>query len=350
MRADRLLAILLLLQSHRRLTAGELAARLDVSSRTVQRDMLALSIAGAPVYAQRGASGGWSLVEGYHTDLSGLSQPEIHSLTLLTPAKLLDDLGLRQASATGLVKLLAGLPDAQRHSAEELRQRVYVDAAGWRATEEVAPAFSVMQEAVWRDLHAQIAYERGDGTAVERVIEPLGLVAKGRVWYVVARVEGELRTYRASRIRAARLLDAPVARPPDFDLAAYWEAAQAEFTASLPRYQVVARLNAERLPFARAIWRFTQFGSISAPDATGWVTAEITFENRAEACLCLLGLGGDAETLEPADLRALIRLSAQQTVDRYAQLAQPASASMWKSDPSAESGSQWDPKEGQSSD
>ncbi len=327
MRADRLLAILLLLQSHRRLTAGELATRLGVSPRTVQRDMLALSVAGAPVYALRGSSGGWSLIEGYHTDLSGLSQPEIHSLTLLTPAKLLDDLGLRQASATGLVKLLAGLPDAQRRTAEELRQRVYVDAAGWRATEEVAPAFSVMQEAVWRDLHAQMSYQRSDGTAVERVVEPLGLVAKGRVWYVVARVEGELRTYRASRIRAARLLDAPVTRPPDFDLAAYWEAAQAEFTASLPRYPVVARLNGERLPFARAMWRYAQFDAISDPNDAGWVTAEVTFENRAEACFCLLGLGGEAEALEPAELRELLRQRAEQARERYARAAQLAPAS-----------------------
>jgi predicted DNA-binding transcriptional regulator YafY len=327
MRADRLLAILLLLQSHRRLTAGELAARLGVSPRTVQRDMLALSIAGAPVYALRGSSGGWSLVEGYHTDLSGLSQPEIHSLTLLTPAQLLDDLGLRQASATGLVKLLAGLPDAQRRTAEELRQRVYVDAAGWRATEEAAPAFSVMQEAVWRDLQAQMSYQRGDGTTVERVVEPLGLVAKGRIWYVVARVEGELRTYRASRIRAAQLLDAPVTRPADFDLAAYWEAAQADFTASLPRYPVVARLNGEQLSFARAMWRYAQFDAISVPDDAGWVTAEVTFENRAEACFCLLGLGGEAEALEPAELRELLRQRAEQARERYARAAPPAPAS-----------------------
>ena len=234
---------------------------------------------------------------------------------------------MRQASATGLVKLLAGLPDAQRHSAEELRQRVHVDAAGWRATEEVAPAFSVMQEAVWRDLQAQMSYQRGDGTTVERVIEPLGLVAKGRVWYVVARVDGEMRTYRASRIRAARLLDAPVTRPADFDLAAHWEAAEAEFTASLPRYPVVARLNSARLPFARAMWRYAQFDAISASDAAGWVTAEVTFENRAEACFCLLGLGAEAEAQEPADLRELLRQRAEQARARYAQRAQPAAAS-----------------------
>ncbi|HEY7848963.1 MAG TPA: YafY family protein [Ktedonobacterales bacterium] len=318
MRADRLLAILLMLQTRRRLTAGELSARLGVSARTVQRDMFALSVAGAPVYAVRGSSGGWSLVEGYHTDLSILSPSEIHSLTLLAPAKLLDDLGLRQASATGMVKLLAGLPDAQRRTAEELRQRVYVDAAGWRTTEESAPAFAIMQDAVWRDLRAQVSYQRGDGTEVERVMEPLGLVAKGRVWYVVARVDGALRTYRVSRIRAARLLDQPVTRPAGFDLAAYWEAAQTEFTASLPRYQVIARLYGERLAFAQAMWRYAQFGAISPPDAAGWVTAEVTFENCEEACFYLLGLGRQAEALEPADLRELVRARAAQPAPRDA--------------------------------
>ncbi|HEY8326098.1 MAG TPA: YafY family protein [Ktedonobacterales bacterium] len=318
MRADRLLAILLLLQSHRRLTAGEVAERLGVSLRTVQRDMLALSVAGAPVYAERGSKGGWSLLEGYHTDLSGLSPTEIHSLTLQAPARLLDDLGLRQASATGLVKLLSGLPDAQRRTAEELRQRVYVDAAGWRATDESAPMFAVMQEAVWRDMQARIEYQRSDGEVVERVVEPLGLVAKGRIWYVVARVDGEMRTYRASRIHSASLLDAPVTRPAGFDLAAYWDATQAQFTASLPRYPVVARLRADLLDWARAMWRYTRFDSISQPDDSGWLTLEITFESAREACFCLLGLGGAVEALQPAELRALIRERAAAASLRHA--------------------------------
>lgn len=324
MRADRLLAILLLLQSHHRLTAAELSARLGISPRTVQRDMLALSAAGAPVYASRGSHGGWALLDGYHTDLSGLSPSEIHSLTLSPPARLLDDLGLGQASVTGLVKLLSGLPEAQRRSAEELRQRVLVDAAGWRAAEEMAPTFATIQEAVWRDQCAHIVYQRGDGTEVERDIEPFGLVAKGRVWYVVARVEEELRTYRVSRIRAAKLLDAAVARPPDFDLASYWDTAQAEFTASLPQYQITIRIRAERLEFARAMCRYARFGPMSAPDADGWLTGDVTFENREEARFCLAGLGGDAEALAPTHLRDVISRHAEDTARLYATPAQAA--------------------------
>jgi predicted DNA-binding transcriptional regulator YafY len=320
MRADRLLAILLLLQSHRRLTAGELAARLEVSPRTVQRDMLALSAAGAPVVAARGASGGWSLLEGYRTDLTGLSSEEVHSLALSAPASVLGDLGLRQASATALVKLLAGLPATLRHTAEDVRQRVYVDAAGWRATEEVAPAFGVMQEAVWSDRKAQMTYQRGDGERIERIIEPLGLVAKGRVWYVVARVDGEMRSYRVGRMLAAHLLDEPVSRPEDFDLAAWWATAQAEFTASLPRYPAIVRIASSALPFARAMWRFAQFGEVRGPDADDWVTAQVTFENSEEACFYLLGLGAQAEPLEPVELcertRERIQLAARQSLRR----------------------------------
>ena len=318
MRADRLLAILLLLQSHRRLTAAEISARLGVSARTVQRDMLALSVSGAPVYAARGSQGGWSLLDGYHTDLSGLSPSEIHSLTLSPPARLLEDLGLGHASATGLVKLLSGLPEAQRRSAEELRQRVLVDAAGWRAAEEIAPTFATIQEAVWRDQCTHIVYQRSDGVEVERDIEPLGLVAKGRVWYVVAQVESEPRTYRVSRISAARLLDHPVTRPPGFDLAVYWDTAQTQFAAALPQYETTIRIRADQMEFARAMCRYAKFGPMSAPDAHGWVTGAVTFENRNEACFCLTGLGGDAEALTPVELREVIRQHARDAAHLHA--------------------------------
>ena len=317
MRADRLLAILLLLQSQPRLTAAELAIRLDVSPRTVQRDMLALSMAGAPVYSARGAGGGWSLLGGYHTDLTGLSATESQSLTMLAPTQLLDDLGLREASTTGLIKLIASLPDAQRHTAEEVRQRVYVDAAGWRATAEATPAFATIQDAVWRDRKALMIYERNDGAVVERVIEPLGLVAKGRVWYVVAQSEGELRTYRVGRIRSASLLDESVSRPANFDLGAYWASAQEVFTASLPRYHSVVRLLVARQPFAQAMWRYARIGELSAPDASGMVTLQVTFETLEEACFCILGLGADAEALAPAELRDLVRLRTVQAMRRF---------------------------------
>ncbi|HEX8997644.1 MAG TPA: YafY family protein [Ktedonobacterales bacterium] len=345
MRADRLLAILLLLQTHRRLSARELAARLEVSPRTVQRDMQALSSAGAPVYAAHGSQGGWSLLDGYHTDLTALSHTEAHSLTLLAPAQLLDDLGLRQAATTGLAKLLASLPDAQRRTTDDIRQRVYVDAAGWRATAEQTPAFGDIQEALWRDRKVWMRYARNDGSQVERIVEPLGLVAKGRIWYLVARAEdagnaGDVgnvgnmgnmgdhapRTYRISRIASARLLDAPVSRPPDFDLGAYWASAQAAFTASLPRYPASVRIQASALPFARAMWRYATFEEVGSPDASGWLTARVTFENREEACFCLLGLATQAEALAPDELARMVTERACQVAIRQPTSVESASA------------------------
>ena len=131
-------------------------------------------------------------------------------------------------------------------------------------------------------------------------------------------MEGELRTYRASRIRAAALLDQPVTRPAAFDLATYWEASQAQFTASLPRYHVTARLRADLLGWAQAMWRYTRFDAIGAPDDAGWLTLELTFESEREACFALLGLGGAAEALSPVELRTLISERAAAAAERHA--------------------------------
>ncbi len=234
MRADRLLSILLLLQAHGRLTARDLARRLEVSERTIHRDMDALGVAGVPVYAERGAGGGWSLAEGYRARLPGLSDTEIQALFLAGPARLLADLGLRRASEAALLKLLAALPALARRDVEYARQRIHVDPAGWYESAESVAALPALQEAIWQGGQVAITYRRGDGATVERVVAPLGLVAKGRVWYLVAAVEGEPRTYRVSRVQCARPTGEPAARPAGFDLAAYWARSAADFKAGLP--------------------------------------------------------------------------------------------------------------------
>lgn len=236
MRADRLLSILLLLQAHGRLTARDLARRLEVSERTIHRDMDALGVAGVPVYAARGTGGGWSLAEGYRARLPGLSDTEIQALFLAGPARLLADLGLRRASEAALLKLLASLPAIARRDVEYARQRIHVDPAGWHETAESVAALPTLQEAIWQGHQVALTYGRSDGATVERLVAPLGLVAKGRVWYLVAAVDGEPRTYRVSRVRCARPTGAPAARPAGFDLAGYWERSAADFKAGLPRY------------------------------------------------------------------------------------------------------------------
>ena len=248
MRADRLLSILLLLQTHQRLTGRDLAKRLEVSERTIHRDMEALGMAGVPVMAERGTGGGWSLLEGYRTNLTGLTSSEMQALLLASPTRLLADLGLRQAAEAALLKLLAALPAVSRSNAEYARQRLHVDGAGWHEAAEAVPYLLPIQEAIWQERTLRLTYQRGDGATVERLVDPLGLVAKGGVWYLVASVEGELRSYRVSRVLGAEATEASFARPPAFDLAAYWQQSTADFKANLPRYPATLRADPAIVP------------------------------------------------------------------------------------------------------
>jgi predicted DNA-binding transcriptional regulator YafY len=319
MRADRLLSILLLLQNNRRMTARELAARLEVSQRTIHRDMEALGAAGVPLYAERGAGGGWVLPEDYRTDLTGLNEAEIQALFLAMPPRLLADLGLRQAADAALVKLLAALPSMQRRDAEYARQRIHIDASGWRRPEEAVPALPAIQEAVWRECKLRLTYERGDGTTVERLVDPLGLVAKGSLWYLVAAVEGDIRTYRVARVQAASVSDEPCVRPPDFNLAAYWAQSSASFVANLPRYPAVVRVAPEVPTWMYRVGAYVRIEQIDPPDAEGWSTLHLRLQSEEEACAYVLGFGPRMEVIEPPALRDRVIQLAAGIVDFYAQ-------------------------------
>src|ERR1044071_3389822 len=243
MRSDRLLSIMLLLQIHRRLTARELARRLEVSERTIHRDMDALSTAGVPVTALRGTGGGWALVAGYRTNLTGLNAAGGQTLFAGLPASLLADLGLERDSDAAHVKLLAALPEASRADAEYARRRVHVDVAGGGgAADEQVPHLHTVQEAVWRGRKLFFTYGGDCGVAAERLVDPLGLVAKGGVWYLVARAsDGEVRSYRVSRVSGARVSEEACERPEGFDLAAVWAGSVARFKSGGPRFGATFR-------------------------------------------------------------------------------------------------------------
>lgn len=315
MRADRLLSILLLLQVHRRMTARELAKRLEVSQRTIHRDMEALGMAGIPVMAARGVGGGWMLVEEFRTNLTGLNEAEIQALFLTKPPRVLADLGLQQASEAALIKLLAALPAMARGGAEGVRQRVYVDVSGWRQQEERVPLLPTLQEAIWRDRKLRLTYR---GASAPRLTDPLGLVAKGNAWYLVAAVEGQLRTYRVSRIEAAEVLEEPSVRPADFELAAFWQRSQAEFTANLPRYCAALRCSAAaREKLAEADIRLRVLRE-EPPDGDGWARMEIEYETERAATAHVLSFAGEAEVLAPEGLRERVIRTAEQVAAVYA--------------------------------
>lgn len=316
MRADRLISIVLQLQTHGRLTAGALAEQLDVSERTIYRDMEALSGAGIPVVAERGTGGGWSLLDNYRTSLTGLNEAEIHALFMTQPPRFLADLGLEKAAEGALMKLLASLPLRQRGNVAFMRQRIHIDPTGWQKFEENAEFLSMLQEAVWEDRELALTYRRGDGEQVERVVHPLGLVAKGSVWYLVASVEGEIRSYRVSRIQEARTTGQPSQRPPDFDLTAYWEQSKAELVARLPRYPVVLRAKPELLPKIRS-WRYTHVEAVSPPDEQGNVTICVRFEIEDDARECVLSCGARVEVLDPPALREQVINAAREIIALY---------------------------------
>jgi predicted DNA-binding transcriptional regulator YafY len=318
MRADRLLSIMLLLQVHQRVTARELARRLEVSERTIHRDMEALGAAGIPIYAERGAGGGWALSEAYQTNLTGLNEAEIQALFLATPPQLLADLGLHQAADAALIKLMAALPSISRHDAEFARARIHVDGAGWMRAREAVPFLATIQEALWQDRKIRMTYQRGDDTTVERLVDPLGLVAKGSIWYLIAAIEGTARTYRVARVQAAAVAEQPCDRPAGFDLAAHWEQSSIEFRANLPRYPATLRADPAALPALRAPGRYARVEHVAGPDSDGWLRVAMLFEEEHNACEYVLSFGPRIEVLAPQSLRDLVQHAAQGIAALYA--------------------------------
>ena len=320
MRADRLLSIMLLLQIYRRLTAGELARRLEVSERTIQRDMDALTTAGVPVVAERGAGGGWALVEGYRTNLTGLNGEEIQTLFAGLPPSLLADLNLGRASDAAHVKLLAALPAASRAAAEYARSRLHVDVAGWGSAEESLPHLHTIQEAVWRGRKLLVAYGAGycDGAPPEeRAVDPLGLVAKGSVWYLVARAGGEVRSFRVSRVASARLSEEPAERPEGFDLADFWAGSVTRFKTEMPHFHATLRAHRSVLHLLHYAGRFSRLEEASEPDAEGWATVRMRFQFEEDACGLALSFGTRVEVVEPARLRGKVRKMAEEVIRFY---------------------------------
>jgi predicted DNA-binding transcriptional regulator YafY len=321
MRADRLLSLLLLLQSRGRMTAQELAQRLEVSERTIYRDLNALSAAGVPVYAERGPGGGCALMDHYRTNLTGLSPAEVRTLFLSGTPGPLADLGFGSALEAALLKLLAALPSSHRHDVEQARQRVYVDAAGWSHPEE-APHLGVIQEAVWQERKLRLTYRKGSGELSERVVDPLGLVAKAGVWYLVACVDAEMRTFRISRVQAAELTEEPCQRPDGFDLAAHWTASSAQFRASWAQYPVTLRVAVRSTAALCEVFGAGMRALLARaepPDAMGRTTVTLQLESFDTALTRVLAAGTLAEVVEPPELRQAIVDLARQVSAFYAQ-------------------------------
>lgn len=313
MRADRLLSILLLLQVNRRLTARELASRLEVSERTILRDMDALSGSGVPVIADRGAGGGWSLLEDYQTKLTGLSLAEIQSIFLARPSRLMADLGLKHEAEAALIKLQASLPATTRRQADFARERILVDTRGWRDPAESVACLPVLLDALWRERQVRFLYHKAMCEPGERIGSPLGLVAKGSAWYLVAAMEGDPRTYRVSRMSAASITDTPATRDPHFDLAGYWDRSASVFREQLPRYYATFLAKP-------AVMRWVRYRGWRLEDESAEgdrIRVRLRFDIEEEAVQFALSFGGNVEVVEPEGLRARVLEGARATVRMY---------------------------------
>lgn len=290
------MALLFVLQRRRSATAAELAAELEVSERTIYRDVAALTEVGVPLWTEPGPGGGIRLVDGWRTRLDGLTGAEAATLFTMGAPQLLAELGMGTALAGAQAKILATLPEELHAHARTVAERVYLDAPGWFQEPAEVAHLGTLAEALWEQRRVSIVYRAA------RTVDPLGLVLKAGVWYLVARVEGQVRTYRAARITEASLLDERFERP-DFDLPAWWAESAAAFAATMLRETVRIRVSPRGL---RALKRVTDVEAAAAavagagePDGEGWRELTLAVESLDVAAGQLVSLGGDVEALDP---------------------------------------------------
>lgn len=316
MRADRLLALLLLLRSRGRMTASQLAAELEVSVRTVLRDVEALSAASVPVYAERGRSGGFALLPGYSTDLTGLTHAEATALLSAGSRATSASLGMAPALASAMRKLMVAMPASQRQSAERAAERVLVQPQGWLAEPEHEGALRVIQQAVFADRRLRINYPSSDGAARWRTVDPIGLVHAAGRWYLLALHDGADRTYRVSRVAAATILDQPAERRIGVELERLWQQRRQKFREARVVFPVQVRVRARRRSdlVAAALDLVEE-----APHAGGWLLLDLVFADRRHAASALWALAPDAEVVHPQALRDSLGERAEQTRHRYGQ-------------------------------
>jgi predicted DNA-binding transcriptional regulator YafY len=308
MRASRLLSILTTLQARGLTTAEALAEECGVSLRTIYRDIDALSSAGIPVLSERGAEGGYRLLDGYRTQLNGLSEKEAEALFLTGLSGPAADLGLHAVLVAAEKKLMSALPAPLRAGAERMRARFHLDAPAWFREAERPKLLPLVASAVWEQRGIRMRY-RSWKSEKPRVIDPLGLVLKGGAWYVVGQTEEGLRTYRVARILKLDVLETRFERPEDFELEAYWMASTKRLESELHPNQATLRLSPWALsmleiftsPFARAAARIEP-----GADREGWHTVTIPVGSLREACARLLCFGGELEVLEPTELRRMM--------------------------------------------
>jgi predicted DNA-binding transcriptional regulator YafY len=305
MRATRLVSLLLLLQTRGQLTAAEIAEKLDVSIRTIHRDVESLTAAGVPVEAVRGPAGGYRLAGGYRTRLTGLTADEAEALFATGVSGPAVELGLGGELAAARLKVLAALPHELQERATRATRLFHLDTRGWFRAEDRVPHLPALSSAVWRGCRVRLRYREG-GRVVQRTIDPLGLVLKGGAWYLVARRSAGMRVYRVSRVASVRPLEASFERPAQFELTDFWEEWSRNFEQSLPRVQVTVRVDEEVRRFLPGEPRIEKDGR-----------TVVAFSHLGDAYRELLRFGSQVEVLEPAELRERVAATGREVAALY---------------------------------
>ncbi|MGN6683459.1 MAG: helix-turn-helix transcriptional regulator [Devosia sp.] len=319
MRASRLLSIMMLLQAKGRMSAEALADELEVSVRTIYRDIDQLSAAGVPVYADIGRNGGFALLDGWRTRLTGLTAPEARALFLSGLPGPASELGLGDEVAAAELKLLAALPADWQSEATRMSSRFHLDPKGWFSTGPRPEFLKAVAEAVWTERRIWIKYDSWTQVS-ERLVEPLGLVLKGGVWYLVGRRENGMRTYRLSQIQALTLTDERFERPAEFDLPRHWQESTAAFEREV--YVGVARVRATRIGVSRLkdisqrVKEAIETQAL-AFDADGWTELDVPVEEDRWASREMTRVGAEVEVLAPDTLRARMVEIATQLARSY---------------------------------
>lgn len=304
MRADRLLSLMLLLEARGKMTAQDLAEELEVSRRTILRDIDALSFAGIPIYAEGGHGGGISLDENYRVKLNGLKEAEVQALILSNNAALLADIGLEQAAERSLLKLLSALPSLHEQTARHIQNRIYIDPIWWWRGDYRPTSLKELQQAVYEDRLIEIIYQKHNGDVIQRVVEPYGMIAKAGVWYLVAAHGDGYRSYRVSRIKHVSILEDYFSRDPTFDLATYWQTSVAEFITHRSVYKFTLKIANDRLNFVK--WYAPGSYELIETASEDWFTARFEVESLEVAVMFVFGLGVNARILEPRELQETI--------------------------------------------
>jgi predicted DNA-binding transcriptional regulator YafY len=294
-------------------TERELAEQLEVSQRTIHRDLESLSAARIPISAMRGAQGGWQLEKGWRTRVPGLDESELQALLMAQPRGL-GNPRLAAAAQSALNKLMAAMPEPLKMQAEHLRQRLHVDPTGWRATGEDLSMLSAVQDAVARDRKLTFDYTRADGEQSSRTVDALGLVSKGLNWYLVARAANGMRTFRVSRMKRVTVLAVGFERPARFDLVAHWQSSTAELDRKRASYGAILSLTAEAARRIQA-WCVTRPAAAGAAGRKGdaeRTVLQVDFDNEGQAKFIVLGLGAAVRVLEPESLRGRVEEEARE--------------------------------------